>query len=109
MIMLSVSISGLGTGLGAAYPKFKYENIASVSMSLGAMAFMLIAFSLVLSTLLLGSRAYYLWYMRPSSAMGAGTSAEIIACICLMLALNAAAFFLPLRLGERHLGRNADF
>jgi hypothetical protein len=47
--------------------------------------------------------------MRPSPAIGAGALAEIIACICLMLALNAAAFFLPLRLGERHLRRNADF
>jgi ABC-2 type transport system permease protein len=108
-IMLSVSISGLGTGLGAAYPKFKYENIASVSMSLGAMAFMLIAFGLVLFTLLVGSRAYYLWRMRPASAMGVSTLAEIIVCICLILSLNAAAFFLPLRLGERHLSRNADF
>jgi ABC-2 type transport system permease protein len=108
-IMLSVSISGLATGLGAAYPKFKYENIASVSMSLGAMAFMLIAFSLVLGTLLVGSRAYYLWRMRPPSAMGAGGLAEIIICICLILFLNAAAFFLPLRFGERHLRKNAEF
>jgi ABC-2 type transport system permease protein len=106
-ILLSVSISGLGTGLGAAYPKFKYENIASVSMSLGAMAFMLIAFSLVLCTLLVGSRAYYLWHMRPAPAMG-GTLAEIIVCVCLILSLNATAFFLPLRLGERRLRRNAD-
>jgi ABC-2 type transport system permease protein len=109
MLMLSVSISGLGTGLGAAYPKFKYENIASVSMSLAAMAFMLIAFCLVLLTLLLGSRAYYLCLLRPSSAIAAGSLAEIIVCVCLMLALNASAFFLPLRLGERYLGRNADF
>jgi ABC-2 type transport system permease protein len=108
-IILSLSISGLGTGLGAAYPKFKYENIASVSMSLGAMAFMLIAFSLVLCTLLLGSRAYYLWRMRASSAIDAGTFARIIMCVCLILFLNAAAFFLPLRFGERHLRNNADF
>jgi ABC-2 type transport system permease protein len=84
-IMLSVSISGLGTGLGAAYPKFKYENVASVSMTLGAMAFMLIAFSLVLLTLLVGSRAYYLWRMRTASAMAGSSLAQIIVCICLIL------------------------
>ena len=50
-LMLCISVSGLGTGFGAIYPKFKYENIASVSMSLGGMAFMLIAFSVVIVTL----------------------------------------------------------
>jgi ABC-2 type transport system permease protein len=109
MLMLSASISALGTGLGAAYPRFKYENIASVSISLGAMAFMLIAFSLVFLTLLLGSRAYYLWQFRPSASMGSGAAVEAIACVCLILILNAVAFFLPLRLGERLLRGNTDF
>lgn len=39
-LMLCISINGLGTGFGAMYPHFRYHNIASVSMSLGGMAFM---------------------------------------------------------------------
>ena len=43
-LLLCISISGLGVGMGAMYPKFKYENAASISMSPGGMFFMLIAF-----------------------------------------------------------------
>jgi hypothetical protein len=63
----------------------------------------------VIVTLLLGSRAYYLLFIRPTSVMDAGAVAEIAVCVFLVLALNVLAFFLPLRLGERLLGRNTDF
>ena len=66
-LFLSISVSGLATGLGATYPNFKYENIASVSVSAGAMIFMLLAFGLVVITVSLESLIYYHLAARPST------------------------------------------
>ncbi|MDP3111885.1 MAG: hypothetical protein Q8M71_07275 [Thermodesulfovibrionales bacterium] len=102
-LMLCISVSGLGTGFGAIYPKFKYENIASVSMSLGGMAFMLIAFSVVIVTLSLEAWIFYLHRIKLIS----GFSWQSTLCVVLILLINTAAFYLPMRIGEKKLQENA--
>ncbi|MDP2166943.1 MAG: hypothetical protein Q8J64_01285 [Thermodesulfovibrionales bacterium] len=100
VILLSLSISGLGTGLGAMYPKFNYENIASVSMSLGGMVFMSLAFGVVALTVLLEAWPFYMYY-KTGGIMWPATAVSVI----LMLALNFAAFYLPMRMGIKKLNR----
>ncbi|KAF0145518.1 MAG: hypothetical protein FD156_799 [Nitrospirae bacterium] len=102
-LMLCISISGLGTGFGAIYPKFKYENIASVSMSLGGMAFMLIAFSVVIVTLSLEAWIFYLHRIKLIS----GFNWQSTLCVVLIFLINTAAFYLPMRIGEKKLQDNA--
>ncbi|HBR22399.1 MAG TPA: hypothetical protein DD713_07545 [Nitrospiraceae bacterium] len=101
VLMLCVSISGLGTGFGAMYPKFKYENIASVSMSLGGMAFMLIAFSIVIATLSLESWIFYVYDIK--GVMDLSGKIQIALSMILIILINAAAFYLPMRIGEKKL------
>ncbi len=101
ILMLCVSVSGLGTGFGAIYPKFKYENIASVSMSLGGMAFMLIAFSIVIVTLSLEAWIFYVYSLK--GAVDIAGKVQIVLCIMLILLVNAAAFYLPMRIGKKKL------
>jgi ABC-2 type transport system permease protein len=105
VLMLCVSVSGLGTGFGAMYPKFKYENIASVSMSLGGMAFMLIAFSVVIATLSLESWIFYVWNLRAGvvGVLDFSGKLQIVLCIMLILLVNAAVFYLPMRIGKKKL------
>ncbi|MDH4231203.1 MAG: hypothetical protein OEW04_04140 [Nitrospirota bacterium] len=98
-LMLCVSVSGLGTGMGAIYPKFRYANIASVSMSLGGMAFMVLAFSLVVITLSLEA---WLFYVSQAGLDLAG-KIQIAVCLALIGAINAAAFFLPMKIGAKRL------
>jgi ABC-2 type transport system permease protein len=97
--LLCISVSGLGTGMGAIYPKFRYENIASVSMSLGGMVFMMLAFAVVLSTLSLEAWIFYLWKSGPDIA----GKIRIAICIMLILVTNATAFIVPMKLGVRRL------
>jgi hypothetical protein len=92
-------VSGLGTGLGAIYPKFRYENIASVSMSLGGMAFMVLAFLVVLSTLSLEAWIFHLLHAGPDIA----GKIQIGICIIFILAINAAALLLPMKIGAKRL------
>lgn len=104
-LMLCIAVSGLGTGFGAMYPHFRYQNIASVSMSLGGMAFMLISFGVVIVTLFLESIAYYLALVRPRihGAMKAPDIILLAVCILLVLLINAASFYLPMKRGEKML------
>ncbi|MDP2277099.1 MAG: hypothetical protein Q8K51_02640, partial [Nitrospirota bacterium] len=105
VVVLCISVSGLGTGFGAIYPKFKYENIASVSMSLGGMAFMLIAFSVVIATLSLESWIFYVWNLR-AGAVGVldfSGKIQIVLSMIMIILINAAAFYLPMRIGKKKL------
>lgn len=101
VLMLCTSVSGLGTGFGAIYPKFKYENIASVSMSLGGMAFMLIAFSIVIATLSLEAWIFYVYSLK--EAMDMSEKIQIAVSIILVILINAVAFYLPMRIGKKKL------
>lgn len=106
-LMLCITVSGLGTGFGAIYPKFRYENIASVSMSLGGMAFMLIAFSVVLVTLFLEAWVFYIHHQSAVMDAGLGITGKIQIAVCFVaiLSLNVTAFYLPMRIGIKKLER----
>jgi ABC-2 type transport system permease protein len=103
VMVLGVSISGLGVGLGAIYPRFKYENIASVSMSLGGLSFMLLAFTLVVVTVLVETWIVYLYY-----AKGYFPWAAAIAAGVLILSINFLAAYYPIRIGIRRLSYNTE-
>jgi len=99
VLMLCISVSGLGTGFGAIYPKFKYENIASISMSIGGMAFMLSAFSVVIATLSLEAWIFYVYQIKLLS----GFNYQIVLCVALILLINAVTFYLPMRIGKKKI------
>lgn len=98
VVLLCASVSGLGAGMGSVWPKFKHENIASVSMSLGGMAFMLAAMGVVMVTVALVALPYYL-YLKAGSPAWPVTAA----CALLVLAVNLASFYFPMRAGLRNL------
>lgn len=107
-LMLCISISGLGTGLGAMYPKFKHENIASVSMSPGGMAFMLIAFTVVLLTVLLEAWPVYLYHRATliGRSMNMLEKVQSVLCAGLIVIINILAFYLPMRMGIKRLEKD---
>ncbi len=98
-LLLCISVSGLGTGMGAVYPKFRYENIASVSMGLGGMAFMVLAFLVVLTTLSLEAWIFYLLRSGPHIT----GKIQIGICLIIILSINAAALLLPMKIGVKRL------
>lgn len=108
--MLCISVCGLGTGLGAIYPKFRHGNIASVSMSIGGMVFMIIAFCLVLSTLSLEAWAFYLLRMKGGNGViASGTDAALIAAFTtVVLLMNLVSLFVPMIIGVKNLEKDAE-
>jgi ABC-2 type transport system permease protein len=102
-LLLCISVSGLATGLGAVYPNFKHENIASVSVSAGAMVFMLLAFGLVVVTVSIESWIYYLLTSGHSAPHPVSISLQIGVCLVTILLINGAAFYLPMRAGAEKI------
>ncbi len=103
-LLLSATVCGLATGLGASYPKFGYENVAAVSVSIGAMVFMVIAFAVVTATIAVESWIFYLHTVRP----GGAPPAEVALLLLALAGIHFSAFYLPMRTGAERLCRDAD-
>ncbi|OGW39421.1 MAG: hypothetical protein A2Y97_02485 [Nitrospirae bacterium RBG_13_39_12] len=108
IFLLCISISGLGTGMGAVLPKFRYENIASISMSPGGMLFMLIAFLVVLVTVSLEGWSFYVYRKAAMSGLSLSYTekGQVLLAGMLIIILNSLAFFIPMKLGEKRLEKD---
>ncbi len=109
-LLLCISISGLGVGMGAMYPKFKYENAASISMSPGGMFFMLIAFLVVLLTVSIEAYCFFVYKKALLLEMEL-TLPQKISFVCAgptILVINAAAFYMPMKFGRKRLEEDLD-
>lgn len=104
--IMTLAVGGLGTGMGAVTPKFRHENIVAVSMSVAGMSFMLIAFALILMDIALIAWPYYLVMKAGGlAALSAKDALIAAACVLTFAAINAAAFYVPMRLGVSKLNR----
>jgi ABC-2 type transport system permease protein len=105
ILVLCTSICGLGTGLGALFPQFRYENIASISMSPGGMLFMLLAFLIVLLTVSLDAVSFYFYKTAALSDFlptWIGKALPFLTGLVVIL-LNFLAFIIPMKLGAQRL------
>jgi ABC-2 type transport system permease protein len=105
ILLLSASVTGLATGLGAMYPKFNYESISSVSMGLGSVAFMMLALCLVAVTVALEAWGVYIYKRAEllNQPLAFPEYARIVAAAVSIIALNTLAFLLPLKAGKKRL------
>jgi ABC-2 type transport system permease protein len=105
LLILCISISGLGTGMGAIFPRFKYENIALISTSPGGMLFMIIAFSIVLLTVSLEAWSFYFYKKAAISGLGLSfmEKGQFVLTGLLIIVLNSLTFYIPMKMGEKRL------
>jgi ABC-2 type transport system permease protein len=96
--ILSVSICSMAAAMGAMNPKFNYESLASLSIGIGSVGFMVMAFSLVLLSSALLGWAVYAFKVN-------GSILQMLIAIAAMLALNTAATLVPMQVGIRKLSR----
>lgn len=105
VFILCISISGLGIGMGAMHPKFRYENIASISMSPGGMLFMLIAFSVVLLTVSLEAWSFYIYKKAVLSGLPLTLleKSQLVLTSIAIITLNSLTFYIPMKMGKNRL------
>jgi ABC-2 type transport system permease protein len=99
---MAVTLSAMGVGFGALFPRFEMENVAQIQTSPGGLLFMVTALFYVGATLALEAvlmRGHYF------SGRGLIRSDESLYAMAALAALNVAAFTIPLLLGKSHLDR----
>jgi ABC-2 type transport system permease protein len=101
IFLMSFGITGLGVGLGAIYPRFRYENAAQISAGYGGIIYMLVAMCFIGAVVLLLSWPVYMFINAryrgmPMTPVETGLS---VACFAVMAALDVAACIWPMRWG----------
>jgi len=105
VLIMAVTLSGMGVGFGALFPRFGVENVAQIQTSAGGVLFMVAGLFYVGATLALEAVLMRMHYFSAVVGRSLWSGPAVAAVAGAMLVLNALAFFLPLVWGHRHLAR----
>jgi len=106
VLLMSLALVGLATGLGARYPRFNADNPSQVAGSYGGVAFMIMAvlFMLTLIVLVGWPSSMYLWYAaNPRVTVPGYLTAIGAACFVAALVLSLSTWWFGMRTGIRAL------
>jgi len=105
ILFVTFGIVGLGVGMGAAFPKFRYENVTQIAGSSGGLLYMIAASTFVAAVLFLESIPVYL--ILNADFRGVPLTSRALAASILVLAavvvLNLLTIALPMRWGRKKL------
>ena len=105
ILFVTFGIVGLGVGMGAAFPKFKFENVTQIAGSSGGLLYMIAASSFIAAVLFLESIPVYL--ILSADVRGVPLTSRALAAsilsLGLVLVLNLFTVALPMRWGRRKL------
>jgi len=102
---MTLAIGGLGVGLGAIYPRFEYNNIASIPMGFGGLLFMVSALLSVTLTVTLEALPIYLYITGKliNKAFDTWEVTQTTVCLLTVIVVNVACFYVPLKLGNKSI------
>jgi ABC-2 type transport system permease protein len=108
VLFFSLSLTAMGVGLGAVYPRFSYENAAEIAAGFGGIIYMIISLIYVGVTIVIEARPVYIYFsgkVVPGLPGHGGLATSLIISSLLVLAVNAVVFVVPMRLGRIRLSR----
>jgi ABC-2 type transport system permease protein len=107
VLMMTLGITALGVGLGAVFPRFKYENAAQISTGFGGVACMLVTMGYIGAVIALEAwPAYMLFTVQSLGRRLSAANLLFLALSCAAVAtVHAAALVLPMRIGVQRLLR----
>lgn len=105
IFVMTFGITGLGIGLGAIHPRFKFENIAQLPMGFGGVLYMILSMAFISAVVILEAWPVYIFFwarfigriLRPKEILVIALSLGAV------IILNILVFYLPMRLGLRSL------
>jgi ABC-2 type transport system permease protein len=105
VFLMTFGITALGVGLGAAFPRFKHENVAQIPTGFGGIVYMLMTMLFIGTVIILEAWPVYRVFM--ASAFGGRIPPSgwlvIVVSVLLTLIVNVVAFLLPMKIGLKRL------
>jgi ABC-2 type transport system permease protein len=104
ILFVCFGIVGMGVGMGAMFPRFRFENVTQIAGSSGGLLYMIATTTFIAVVLFLEALPVYFYL----SAQYHGASLDrplliTIVTLAAVAALNVAAVILPIRWGEKRL------
>jgi ABC-2 type transport system permease protein len=105
VFMMTFGITSLGVGLGAVFPKFKYENVAQIPTGFGGIVYMLMTMLFIGVVIVL--EAWPVYRIFTAQTFGGHISspgwAIIVTSFIMVAVVNILALFLPMKIGLNRL------
>ncbi|MEK6744011.1 MAG: hypothetical protein AABZ15_10385 [Nitrospirota bacterium] len=105
VFLMTVGIAALGVGMGAAFPRFRYENVAQIPTGFGGIAYMIVTMLFIGTVITLEAWPVYRIFLAQSmgTSMGPAKGAWIALTFLLVIALVVLAVILPMKIGLKRL------
>jgi ABC-2 type transport system permease protein len=105
VFMMTFGITALGIGLGAVFPRFRYDNVAQIPTGFGGIVYMILTMLFIGTVILF--EAWPVYKIIMAQAVGSRISVlgwiSIASSFVFVFAVNIMALFLPLKVGVNRL------
>ncbi|MDH3974090.1 MAG: hypothetical protein OEV42_07410 [Deltaproteobacteria bacterium] len=98
IFLITLAVTGLGVGMGALYPRFRYENIAQVAAGAGGIIYMVISLAYIGIVIILEARPVYTHFKR-QIFIGDYSMASLYVSLAAIVVLTVLAVFIPMKKG----------
>jgi len=105
IFMMTFGITALGVGIGAIYPKFKYENAAQIPTGFGGIVYMLLTMMFIGCVITFEAWPVYKLFMAQTTGIRIKGLGWILIGLsfCVAMMVNILAIFLPMKMGFKRL------
>jgi len=105
VFLMTFGIAALGVGMGAAFPRFRYENVAQIPTGFGGIAYMIVTMLFIGAVITIEAWPVYRIFLAQSLGAGMGPAkwAWIVFTFLLVIALIVLAVILPIKIGLKRL------
>jgi ABC-2 type transport system permease protein len=103
--LMTFGIAALGIGMGAVFPRFRYENAAQIPTGFGGIAYMIVTMLFIGIVVSLEAWPVYRIFLSHSIGAGMGPArwAGVATTFLAVIALNILAVHVPLKTGLKRL------
>ena len=99
---ITLGLTGMGVGLGAMYPLFRFEHVAEISMSVGGILYMILSLSFVGIIIMIGAWPVHVHFQQKFLFNQIGGN-EVYICYFAIFLITLLVILIPMKLAHRTL------